>query len=103
MPLAQQIDGNFVVTVIQQLVLALGLALAGANLLALIASQRRRKTYEAELAKFKETRKLKDKSKREPKPDEPKLVRPRAAVVNIVIGCAIAVVAIASLTLGWVN
>ncbi len=94
---------SFVVQVMQQLVLALGLALAGANAFAIVVNRRARKRYDAELTVYETTRRLKDKSKRTPKPNEPKHVRIGPAVVNIVIGLAIAVIAVASLTFGFIS
>lgn len=108
---------SFLVLVAQELILALGVALAGANAWALFQNRRRRKAYERALAEYQTQKGTRDsardgtkagdgkgmgKGKRR-KPSEPELAKAAPAVVNIVIGSLIALVAIASLTFDWVT
>lgn len=102
---------SFLVLVAQELILALGVALAGANAWALFQNRRRRKAYERALAEYQAQKGTRDsagdgkgagKGKRR-KPSEPELAKAAPAIVNIVIGSLIALVAIASLTFDWVT
>lgn len=89
---------SFLVLVVQEMMLALGVALAGANVWALIQNRRRSRAYARELAEYRETKRGKGKP-----PPKPEIARVTPAVVNIVIGVVIALVAVASLTFDWIT
>jgi hypothetical protein len=93
---------SFVVSVVQELVLAIGLALAGANMFALVTSRRARRRYEADLAVWQAAKKKKGGVKM-PKPAEPKQVQVGPAVFSILAGLLIALVALAAITFDWVE
>jgi len=102
------VDSSFIVEVIQGMVVALGLALAGGNAFALWHSRRARRRYETELDQWRRAGKSKKKGgsggdTRGPKPEEPQKVRAAAAAVNIFLGLAMALVGVASLTFNWVK
>lgn len=100
-------DTSFIKQVVQGIVLALGLALAGGSAFALWHSRRAWRRYEADLDVWRKAGRKKSKGgsggdARGAKPEAPEQqVRTGPAVVNIVIGVAIALVAIASLTFNW--
>lgn len=100
---------SFLVLVAQELILALGVALAGANAWALLQNRRRRKAYQRALAEYQVQKGARDRAGdgsgkgRCKKPSEPQLAKAAPAVVNVVIGTLIALVAIASLTFDWVT
>lgn len=102
-------DTSFITQVVQGIVLALGLALAGGNAFALWHSRRAWKRYETEMDAWRKAGRKKAKGgsggdSRGPKPEAPEQqVRTTPAVVNIVVGVAIALVAIASLTFNWIQ
>lgn len=102
------VDTSFIKQVVQGIVLALGLALAGGNAFALWHSRRAWRRYEADLDAWRRAGRKKSKGgsggdARGAKPEAPEQqVRTTPALVNIGIGIAIAVVAIASLTFKWV-
>lgn len=103
------VDTSFIKQVIQGIVLALGLALAGGNAFALWHSRRAWRRYESDLEAWRRAGRKKAKGgsggdARGAKPEAPEQqVRTTPALVNIVIGTAIALVAIASLTFNWVS
>lgn len=103
------VDTSFIKQVIQGIVLALGLALAGGNAFALWHSRRAWRRYEVELDRWRRDGRKKSKGgkggdARGAKPEPPEQqVRTSPAVVNIVIGVSIALVAVASLTFNWVS
>ncbi len=95
---------NFLIQVVQQLMLALGVALAGANLFALVRSWWLQRKYKVELAGWQVGREGQQQSVGSTvrsKPQAPATLRKAPSVVNVVIGMAIALVALASLTYGW--
>lgn len=92
---------SFVIEVIQELTLALGIALAGANAWALLQSRRHRTGYERALAVWNEQRQ--NGKSRINKPEEPQRAKIAPAVMNIVIGVVIALLAAASLTYDWIT
>lgn len=103
------VDTSFIKQVVQGIVLALGLALAGGNAFALWHSRRAWRRYEADLDAWRKAGRKKSRGgsggdSRGAKPEAPEQqVRTSAAITNIVIGVAIALVAIASLTFKWVS
>lgn len=103
------VDTSFITQVVQGIVLALGLALAGGNAFALWHSRRAWKRYEADLDAWRKAGRKKAKGgrggdSRGAKPEAPEQqVRTSPAVVNIVLGLGIALIAIASLTFNWIQ
>ncbi len=92
---------SFVVQVIQELVLALGVALAGANALALVRSRRARRRWQEDVEAANAERRVK--AKQRALPAEPPVVAPGPALVNVAVGVLIALLALASLTFHWVG
>lgn len=99
-------DSSFIVEVVQGMVVALGLALAGGNAFALWHSRRERRRYETALEEWRRAGRKKSKGgsggdARGAKPEEPQRVRGTAAAVNILLGLGMALAGIASLTFKW--